>query len=96
MTTTFDGTSGAVEYMSDFTQSLALPRHRFHCGNVYLSAFVIAGDHVALRSGNHFYLRKANDYSDTDGDVRISSQSSGNASIEIRKSGSWTTVQTWS
>jgi hypothetical protein len=50
-------------------------------------------DDLFLTGAKFLYLRGD---ASTDGSVRISSPSSGTASVEIRVSGSWVTQQTWS
>lgn len=49
-------------------------------------------DQLAMVGGKYFYLRGD---ASTDGSVRISSQSSGTATIEKRSGGSWTAMESW-
>jgi hypothetical protein len=95
LTVTYDGVTAAQEYHADITSVTAssTAQHRFYIGNDQIPKVVIDKAYCKIADGNFFYLRGD---ASTDGSVRISSPSSGTATLEIRKSGTWTTVQTWS
>jgi hypothetical protein len=61
-------------------------------GHIKTSGDINTSGSVNVDGGQYVYLRGD---ASTDGSCRISSPSSGNVTVEIRKSGTWTEMQRW-